>query len=227
MNLGVVFARGGSKGVPRKNLRLVGEFSLTAHAVRALCATSGIDVVAVSSDDDEILEEGRRHGASDLIRRPRDLCTDSAPELLSWKHAIATIEETHGVLLDTFVSVPPTSPLRAVADIEGCMTMLKKKDADICVTLSPAARSPWFNMMREDDEGFLRTVIEDRTITRRQDAPACFDLTTVAYAANRNYVLSTGSVLAGRVCGFEVPFPRSIDIDTEDDLILANLLVNR
>jgi N-acylneuraminate cytidylyltransferase len=223
-----VFARGGSKGVPRKNLRLLEGRSLLAHAVEAARATEGVDRVIVSTDDAEIAEEAGRCGAEVPFRRPSELATDEAPEWLAWRHAIRTLEEQDGRRPDILLTVPATAPLRQSVDVEECLRALVGSDADAVITVTPASRNPYFNMVRLEDGNRARLVIESgHGPSRRQDAPAVFDIATVAYAARSAFVLGAEGLFAGHVRAVIVPRERALDIDTELDLSLAEFLLSR
>lgn len=222
-----IFARGGSKGVPRKNIRLIAGKPLIAYAIEAARQSALIDRVIVSTDDAEIADVARQHGAEVPFMRPDELATDDSPEWLAWQHAIRAL---HGGDTapdwDAFVCVPATSPLRTVDDIDACITTLLGSDADMTIAVRPAERSPYFNMVTIDDEGYARLVMPPpRGVFRRQDAPAVYDVTTVAYAARPAFVLSATSMFQGRVRAVVVPAERAIDIDTEHDFRVAECLL--
>ena len=226
--VGVVFARGGSKGIPRKNLRLLAGRPLLAWAIQAAKATPLIDRVIVSTEDEEIAAVAERWGAEVPFRRPADLARDDSPEWLAWQHAVRALEDmAPGRRVDVLVSVPATSPLRAVKDLEACIRRLLETDADLVLTVTPARRSPYFNMVVIEN-GYARVVNRPAGdgVHRRQDSPPVFDITTVAYAARRDYVLRAGSPLEGKVRAVVVPEDRALDIDTELDLRFAEFLMN-
>src|SRR4051794_39616334 len=110
-----VFARGGSKGVPRKNVRAVDGLPLIAYSIRTARASSLVERVIVSTDDEEIASVAREHGAEVPFMRPVHLASDDAPEWLAWRHAVETVGASS---FNTFLSVPATSPLRAVEDLD-------------------------------------------------------------------------------------------------------------
>jgi N-acylneuraminate cytidylyltransferase len=224
--LGCIFARGGSKGVPRKNLRLLGGKPLIAHAIAAARAARGVDRVIVSTDDEEIAAAARDHGAEVPFMRPAELAHDRAPEWLAWQHAIRTMGELEpDWTFDAFVSVPTTSPMRSSEDIEACLAVLRDGDADAVITVTPAARNPYFNMVKLDPDGRVSIVIDAaERAAGRQAAPEVFDITTVAYAARPEFVLTARGIFDGRVRAVVVPQERSLDIDTPYDFRIAELL---
>ena len=225
----VIPARGGSKGVPRKNIRPLGGRPLIAYAIETARASGLIDRVIVSTDDEEIASIARQYGAEVPFMRPSELAQDDPPEWLTWQHTIKTLELTEGSpTMDVFVCVPPTSPLRSVEDLDTCIQTLIKSDADLVITVRQAERSPYFNMVVLDDAGYARLAIPpDGPIHRRQDAPPVYDMTTVAYAARPQFVLGASSMFEGRLKAVLVPPERALDIDTELDFQFAEFLLAR
>jgi N-acylneuraminate cytidylyltransferase len=225
-SVAVIPASGGSKGVPRKNIRLLAGKPLIAYAIETALASKFIDRVIVSTDDAEIAHIAQQHGAEVPFMRPPELARDDSPEWLTWQHAIRTLEAVEGsARMKVFVCVSPTSPLRTVEDVDACIRMLLESDADLVITVRPAERSPYFNMVVLDQHGYARLVIPpEGKIYRRQDAPAVYDVTTVAYAARPEFVLRAGSMLEGKLKAVVVPAERALDIDTELDFKIAEFL---
>jgi N-acylneuraminate cytidylyltransferase len=226
--VGAIFARGGSKGVPRKNIRPLGGKPLIAHAIEIGLASKLIDRLVVSTDDEEIAHVARQSGADVPFLRPRELAQDDSPELLSWRHLLQTLETPQGArTIDVLVSLPATSPLRAVEDVENGIRMLLESDADVVVGIKPAERNPYFNMVVMDESNYVRTVSQlEKPAYRRQDAPAVFDLTTVVYAARPAFLSQARSIFDGKVKGVVVPRERAVDIDTELDFKIAEFMYN-
>lgn len=220
-----IFARGGSKGVPGKNIKALGGKPLIAHAIEIGLATPTVETVIVSTDELAIAEVARAHGAEVPFMRPLDLALDHSPEWLAWRHAINWYRDHRGEF-DVFVSLPTTSPFRSVQDVENTIQALTSaEDVDIAITVSEANRNPYFNMVKIDPNGYSQLVIPPATdVVRRQDAPVVFDITTVAYAARPQFVLESGSIFAGRVKAVQVPRERSLDIDTPFDFLVAEAL---
>lgn len=224
--VGFIFARGGSKGLPRKNIRKLNGKPLIAYAIETGKASKWIDSVIVSTDDQEIAAVARQYGAEVYIR-PDDLAQDDSPERKAWQHAIHMWQKENDSLLDVFVSIPATSPLRIVDDLDCCVEQLLDNDADIVITVCEAARSPYYNMVVLDDDNNAQLVIPPTSsFHHRQEVPPVYDMTTVAYAARSRYVLSTDSIFEGRVQAVVVPLTRSLDIDTKLDFDLAEILMD-
>ena len=217
-----IFARGGSKGIRKKNLQKIGDIHLVGHSIKIANKLKIIEKIYVSTDCDEISKISRIYGA-EVIDRPKNLATDDSPELDSWKHAINYSIKNDGKF-NIFLSLPPTSPLRGVKDILNCIESLED-NIDIVLTMSKSKRSPWFNMVYQNEKNKLLTLINDSyQINRRQDSPNCYDLTTVAYAAKHEFLLNTENIWEGNVVGVEVPEERAIDIDSQLDLKIAKFL---
>jgi N,N'-diacetyl-8-epilegionaminate cytidylyltransferase len=222
----VIFARGGSKGVLRKNIRPLAGKPLIAYAIETARNSELIDKVFVSTDDEEIAQVARRYGAEVPFIRPASLALDASPEREAWQHAVRELEKTIGESIDVFVCIPTTSPFRSVGDVDNCIQSLLDSDADIVVTVKPAARSPYYNMVEIDDNGYARLVIPpDQSIHQRHDVPAVYDMTTVAYAARPAHVLDSDYIFDGKVKAVVVSAEAGIDIDTEMDFSFAEFLV--
>jgi len=219
-----VFARGGSKGVPRKNVRLLAGKPLIAYSIETALQSIHIDRVIVSTDDEGIAQVARAYGADVPFIRPGSLALDASPEWLSWQHALKFLQ-TEDSMPDIFVSVPATSPLRDTCDIDACIQVLTEGDYDIVITATEAARNPYFNMVKVVGGRVEIAVKPDFTIARRQDAPQFFDMTTVAYAAKAAFVLENNSVFDGSVGLVIVPEERALDIDTLLDFKIADFLM--
>jgi len=225
--LALIPARGSSKGVPRKNIRLLAGKPLIAYSIEVARSSRLITHVIVSTDNDEIAAVAHQYGAEVPFMRPVELAQDDSPEWLVWQHALRFIEAEQG-LPDVFVCVSPTSPLRTVEDVDVCIRELLTSDADLVLAVKPADRNPYFNLVVLDEAGYAQLVIPSaRTIFRRQSAPKVYDMTTVAYAARPEFILRANAVFEGKVKAVVVPAERALDIDTELDFRLAEFLMGR
>jgi N,N'-diacetyl-8-epilegionaminate cytidylyltransferase len=220
-----IFARGGSQGLKRKNLLKVGNKSLLEHSIHTAKKVSRVSRVIVSTDDREIADMAILCGASVPFMRPSVLASNESSEWLSWQHAIRYMRDK-GDKIDTFLSVPTTSPLRSVIDIDNCLDKLEQTSADIVITVKESERSPYFNMVTLDKKEGAKLIIDSKH-HRRQDAPQVFDITTVAYAAKADFVLNSSGIFEGNVQASIVPQERSVDIDTKFDLDFARFLYKK
>jgi CMP-N-acetylneuraminic acid synthetase len=217
-----VFARGGSKGLPRKNVLPIGGMPMLAHGIKTARSLQEIDRIYVSTDCEEIASIAKQYGA-EVINRPSELASDTASEWLAWQHAINAVVKSVGSF-DRFVSLPATAPLRKPEDVRNCLNALQA-GIDMVITMTPAHRSPWFNMVTADSDGRVRLVAGDGGIRCRQDSQACFDMTTVAYVSRPEFILEASSIWDGSVVGVEIPQERSIDIDNALDFVIARFLM--
>jgi len=208
--------------VPNKNIRLFGGKPLIVHAIDMAKSIKSIDKIFVSTEDKVISNISVRASAT-VIPRPNELAKDDSPEFLAWQHAISWVRERFGEF-DRFVSLPTTAPLRKKSDVENCLVELKE-DVDLIVTVTESLRNPWFNMVEIDRDGNAKLLISDgKDYMRAQDAPKSFDMTTVAYVSRPNFISSAKHLFAGKVRTVCIPPERSIDIDTELDLKIAEYL---
>ena len=210
-----IFARGGSKGVPGKNIKEICGKPLIAYSIQIAKEIESIDKIFVSTEDGNIAVVSKKLGAN-IIPRPVNLAQDESPEWLAWQHAIDWLEK-NGESFDVFISLPTTSPLRSKKDVTQCLTFLDEK-TDIVVGITKASRSPWYNMVQKNDNGFIDILMKNGNLyTRRQETPAIFDMTTVAYVSRPDYIKKATGIFDGKVKGVEIPIERALDIDTELD----------
>ena len=220
-----IFARGGSKGLPGKNVRPLCGKPMIAWAIEQAKAVKRISRVIVSTDSEEIAAVARQYGAETPFMRPPELARDDSPEWLAWRHALGYLQNEGG-LPDAMVSVPVTAPLREPGDIERCLDDFARGSADVVVTVSAAHRSPYFNMVKRNEDGTVGLVISPvSNVSRRQDVPIVFDMATVAYVASPEFVLTKNAMFEGRVRAVEIPRERAIDIDTLLDFRIAECLM--
>lgn len=214
--------------MPGKNIRPFAGKPLIAWAIEQAKAVRRIHRVIVSTDAKDIADVAMEYGADVPFLRPAHLATDSSPEWLAWRHALAFVQETEGILPDAMVSVPVTAPLRQPTDIDNCLDAFSTGLADIVITVTEARRNPYFNMVKANPDGTVGLVIPpDKGVSRRQDAPIVYDMATVAYVANPTFILTQNSMFEGRVKAVEVPIERAIDIDTLFDFQVAEFLLQQ
>jgi CMP-N-acetylneuraminic acid synthetase len=223
----LICARGGSKGLPGKNIRPLAGVPLIAWSIRQALAISRIKRVIVSTDSEEIAEVARKFGAEVPFMRPAELAQDRSPERGVWRHALEYLKTTEGVYPDVLIVVPATAPLRLPEDLERCLDEFAQGEADTVITVSEAHRNPYFNMVKARADGCVELVIvpADGALARRQDAPDVYDMTTVAYVTDPEFVMRADSIFAGRVRAVQIPVERAVDIDTLLDFKMAECLL--
>ena len=217
-----IFARGGSKGVPGKNIRILDGKPLLAHSIMVAQDIVEVSRIFVSTDDQDIADVGIKYGA-EIINRPTELAQDDSPEWLAWLHAIEWLE-SKGEYFDRFVSLPTTSPLRNKSDVINCLNLLDKQ-TDVVVTMTDTSRSPYFNMVTEENS-YIKLLNESKEdYSRRQDVPLAYDMTTVAYVSRPDFIKNNNKIFDGKVKAVIIPKERAVDIDDEIDFKIAEMLM--
>ena len=220
-----IFARGGSKGVSGKNIRTLAGKPLLAHSIELAKKIDSLKEIFVSTDDEQIKMIALKWGAT-VIPRPRELAQDNSPEWLAWQHALEWVNNERGDF-DIFISLPCTAPLRDINDVEKCLNQIDDA-TDIVITITDTSHSPWFNMVRPTENGYIRLLIDGgQQYFRRQDAPKAFDMTTVAYVTRPNFIRQASGIFEGRVKAIIIPEERALDIDTELDFQIAEFLLQK
>lgn len=222
-----ICARGGSKGVKGKNLKPLAGKPLIAHSIEQALQSLMFEAVAVSSDSDEILDTARQFGAKLLIKRPFELASDEAPKMPAIRHCAKTAEEISGEAFDIIADLDATSPLRNDGDIKGAIALLEESGADNVISGTQARRSPYFNLVELDENGVVHLCKPPKTdVTRRQDAPPCYDMNASIYVWRRSALFSGGDNLFGdKTRLFIMPDERSLDIDSEIDWRFVDFLM--
>ena len=222
----LICARSGSKSLPGKNIKPLNGVPLIGWSIKVAKQVERISRVIVSTDSEEIAKIALEYGAEVPFMRPNELAQDDSPEWLVWKHALDYLKNQNNEI-DGLVVVPTTAPLRSKEDINNCINEFEKGNVDVVITVSNAHRSPYFNMVKTNHNGFSSLVISSKEkITRRQEVPEVFDMTTVAYVAKPGFVLQNHGIFDGRVRCVHIPPERSLDIDTPLDFKIAECLVN-
>ena len=228
MIVGGVFARGGSKGVPNKNLREVGGKSLIARAVEQALSMAQIETVYCSTDSSNIATDAQKFGAEVPWLRPKELSQDDSHECYAWVHLIKWLNENES-FPDYLVTVPCVAPLRTLDDLDSCVELALSSKADVVMAVSESTRNPWFNMVTIDPTSNLVNLVNEpkSRIHNRQDAPTVFDVSTVTFIIKCSYLLQSNSLYGGTTRAVVLPKNHCLDIDTEDDLVLAEYLLSR
>ncbi|WP_298241939.1 acylneuraminate cytidylyltransferase family protein [uncultured Bradyrhizobium sp.] len=223
-----ICARGGSKGVVGKNARdLLGK-PVLAWSIAQARETGLFDAIAFSSDSDALLDAALKAGADIAVKRPDEMATDTAPKLPAIRHCLEQAIAQTGKTPEIFVDLDVTSPLRLASDITGAVALLRESGARNVITGAPARRSPYFNLVEQRTDGSVGlSKSADPPITRRQDAPRCFDMNASIYVWRVAPFLEQPAVFYPDTRLFEMPEDRSIDIDSDLDFALVELLLRQ
>lgn len=219
-----ICARGGSVGVPGKNIRPLLGKPLIGHTIEQALAVASIDAVYVSTDDPQIAEVARRHGAEVPFLRPAELATSSAAKLPVIRHLCDWVVAERGGF-DRVVDLDPTSPLRTVADIEACLALLDD-DTDAVITAFESEKNPYFNMVERKADGRIGLVCPPAsTVVARQQAPKVYSMNASIYVWHRASLAK--GLWEGRLKMHVMPRERSIDIDSPLDFDIVEMLMAR
>ena len=221
--LAVLPARGGSKGVPRKNLRNVGGKPLIAWTIEQAAKSAYLDRFVLSSEDEEIIAVARSLNLEVPFVRPEALAGDNVPAYLP---VIDMAEKLPGY--DYTVTLQPSVPLRTVEDIDGCIELCIDSGAPSCVSLTVPDKSPYWMYQLEKNNRMLPLIEQpDEGELQRQDLPDSYVLNGAVYVADTQWLLLNRKYLSPQTVGYPMPQERSLDIDTETDLAFFNFLVSK
>ncbi|MEN6348192.1 MAG: acylneuraminate cytidylyltransferase family protein [Syntrophomonas sp.] len=218
--LAIIPARGGSKGIPHKNIRNLAGKPLIAWTIEEAKKSRCIDRLILSSDDEEIIRVAKEWGCEVPFIRPAELAQDDTPGIDPVIHAINTLDEIY----DYAVLLQPTSPLRIVDDIDNCIRQCLRLGAPACVSVTEAQQNPYWMYKLDKDMRMSPVINQSSEINRRQDLPRFYVLNGAVYVAEVNYLTEHKSFLTTATLAFPMPAIRSIDIDTELDFSICSYL---
>ena len=220
--LAIIPARGGSKGIPRKNIKTLAGKPLIAWSIETSLQAQGINRVIVSTEDDEIALVAKKFGAHVPFMRPLSLAQDDTPSFAPVLHAIEQLPGFEWVLL-----LQPTSPLRSVNDIEGIIKLCSDVGATSAVSITKISKHPFW-MYQLDDQKFLQPLFPNRPeINRRQDLPSAYALNGAMYMARTDWLIENNSFIDSETLGYTMPEERSVDLDSSMDWLWAEYLIER
>lgn len=223
-----ILARGGSKGVPNKNIRPLLGKPLIAHTIEQVRAWGKYDAFLVSTDSDQIAEIARNYGADVPFLRPPELASDDAPKIEALRDALVRAEEEYGKSFQYLLDLDPTAPIRQVAEIESIVALSKSSKADCVFSVVKAHKNPYFNMVEQNADG---TVSLCKTlpggVVRRQDVPTVYEMNASMYVYQRDFLMSPTTKMPydGVTRVFEMDPLSGFDIDRELDFKLVEFVM--
>ena len=220
--LAVIPARGGSKGIPRKNIKILGGKPLIAWTIEAALKAPGINRLIVSTEDEEIAAVAEQFGAEVPFKRPIAIAQDDTPGLDPVLHAIENSPGSDWVLL-----LQPTSPLRSVDDIEGIIKLCQEKGASSAVSVAEVGKHPFWMYQRSSDMRLQPLIPNRGEITRRQDLPSVYALNGALYLARTDWLIGNQGFIGPETLGYVMPVERSVDLDTPLDWLWVEYLIER
>ena len=224
--LGIIPARGGSKGIKKKNIRPLCGKPLIAYSIEAAKKSKYLDRTILSTDDKEIAEAAKKLGGDVPFMRPDELAKDDTPMYPVLQHAVKEIEKQLGKKIDIIVLLDPTAPLRSVQDIDDCIKKAADEKWDTVLTVTESERSPYFNMVELDEKGCVSLVKKPaKPIFRRQDAPKVYNITSGVYAVQRKTLMDDNTVLGKNTAAIIIPEERAGHIDSELDFKIVEFMM--
>lgn len=223
--LGLIPARGGSKGIPRKNMAFLANKPLMAWTIEAANESGVLDRLVLSTDDNEIAEAGRRLDIEVPFLRPAELATDNSASIDVCRHAVEWLEKNENYQPDFVMLLQPTSPLRIASDIRRSVELAVATQANSVVSVYEVHHHPlWMKVL--DSEGWLLDLYpQSMAATRRQDLSPVFALNGAIYLVLRSCLLTERTFVPDRTHGYVMPSQRSVDVDTPWDFYLADLIL--
>jgi len=224
--IALIPARGGSKGLPGKNLRPLAGKPLIVHTLEAALAARAVERVIVSTDDDEIIRVARSvDGVEVPFRRPPQLAGDSASAVDAYLHAADCLELLDGTAPRSFCVLLPTAPLRDAGDIDAAVALYHRTRAEVVLSVAPAKPLAWHQHM--DGDGRLVPATANSSVANRQDCPQSWVPNGAIYVLDMPALRRTRTYFGPATWGHPMPADRSVDIDTETDFLLAEMLLAR
>jgi CMP-N,N'-diacetyllegionaminic acid synthase len=229
MILATICCRGGSKGVPDKNIKPLNGVPLIVHTIKQALESTLIDDLIISTDDDRIAQIAEQAGAKVPFRRPSDLASDTSSKWPVFIHALEFYEKEYGVNVDYLVDLDVTVPLKQPHDIDGAINLaLQNPDTEVVITGYEPERNPYFNMMEIRPDGLAEIVKQsEKPIVRRQDAPEVYSLSPAAFVIKKSALYSYPHWSKAPCRIYPMPRERAIDIDSSLDFELIEFLLTR
>ena len=220
-----ICARGGSKGLPNKALKLINDKPLIAYTIEQALNSKVFDHILVSTDSKIINKKAKSFGADAWFIRPKELATDTANKISVIRHALHESEKYYKKKFDIIVDLDITSPLRYISDIKNALKFFLKKKGNNLISACPSKKNPYFNMV-EIKKAKLKIIKKTKKqLTRRQDAPKTYEMNASIYIWNRKTLLSNKELITNKTVLYKMSEKQSIDIDTENDLDIVKFLI--
>lgn len=221
--LGIIPARGGSKTVPRKNLKQLAGKPLIAWTIEEAQKSRYIDRLILSSEDPQIIGVAQGLGCETPFIRPAELARDNTPGVCPIIHALKALQEKYSYV----IVLQPTSPLRSAADIDDCIRYCVKEKAPTCVSVALAKRHPFWMHTLSGDNRLSHLIRSETGFTRRQDLPPVYFENGAIYIAKADYLLKEKRFITDSTLAYIMPAERSLDIDDEIDFLFCSFLKSR
>jgi CMP-N,N'-diacetyllegionaminic acid synthase len=225
--LAIIPARGGSKGIPRKNLVLLGDKPLIQHTIEAAQQSQSVSRIVLTTDDAEIAALGASLGLDARYRRPPELAQDDTPMAATLTHCLQWAQQVYGVC-DEFMLLQPTSPLRTAADIDAAVRLYRESNKNSLLSVNAMSEHP-YECVELKSEGWAYLAKDASGASRRQDyRNAYYYINGAIYITRVDQFLRSGKMMdEDSVCFYPMARERSVDIDEAFDLLLAQALLSQ
>jgi CMP-N-acetylneuraminic acid synthetase len=223
----IIAARGGSKGVPGKNIRELAGKPLIAYSILQAKRWGQASHIICSTDSDKIAKVALQYGAEVPFMRPAELANDKTGKLEVIRHALRTMEEKTGEKYPIVIDLDATSPVRKIADIEGALKLFSEQRPKTVFSVVPARKNPYFNMVETNAQGYVELVKQSgKSVLRRQDAAKVYDMNASIYVYDRDYLIDENnkSAISDRSLAWVMADDASLDIDSEQDFQFIDYL---
>lgn len=218
-----IFARGGSKEIKNKNIINIKGKPLIKYTID-FARKLKIKNIFISTDCNKTKKICDKNKII-TIDRPKNLATDTSPEIHSWKHAIKWYEIKYKKKIKIFISLPTTSPLRKKKDFEKAVILFNKLNCDLLVAIYKPNHYPTFNIVKKLNKDKIKIYDNVKKITNRQKVNNVFNISTCFYIAKRNYILKTNNLFSGNIAGIEVDEESAFDLDTRFQLKILKKII--
>jgi len=224
--LATICARGGSKGVPNKNIRNLAGKPLIAYTISVLKKWGQASNIITSTDSPEIARVANQYGAETPFLRPKEMATDTAPKMPVIQHALKFCEEHYNTKYDAVIDLDPTAPIRTVNDLDQALEKFIKTKAQVLYSVTVAKKNPYFNMVELDENGnaHLSKILKSEYF-RRQDAPVVYSINGSIYVFDRDFLIDAKSLHCEKEKIYIMDDIASVDVDREIDFQFIEFLL--
>jgi len=222
--LAIIPARGGSKGIPHKNIKNLNGKPLIFYTIREAKKSKFLSRIVVSTDDEKISNVSKRYGV-DVIKRPKKLAKDTTSSEAVIKHAINYLKKKEGFRADILVLLQPTSPLRKVNDIDNSIKKFLTSNCSCVVTVCETSHTPYWMYKITKNDKLEKLIKNKKVIKRRQDTPIVYQLNGAVYVFHAKKIMKDQSIVSGDVRAYVMPYERSIDTDQPFDLFICEMIL--
>lgn len=226
--IGVIPARGGSKSIPRKNIKILQGKPLVAYTIEEAKKSKYLTHLVVSTEDEEIKNISLKYGAEVPFLRPKELATDDALAIPTVQHTVITIEKIKNIKYNYVIMLQPTTPLRETEDIDKALAMLIEADADGIISVVDVDNWHPMKMKKFDENSYL---IDYQTPPvenpPRQILPKVYMVNGAIYATKRDVFMEKNTFKGEKCLGYIMPPERSVNIDTEIDFLIAEYYLRK